>query len=152
VHARSDRDRACGVAWKNSGIDFARRAGRHPFPAKTATPEARRETTYAEEAQKPAANAAGGAPVAPAPSPAVGRMQVESRVAAAKVANIDEAKAKDAGARSVEDWIKRIRELKNEGRIDEATKELTAFRAAFGERADALLPADLRALKVPPTK
>jgi hypothetical protein len=132
--------------------DHAAAPRSEPFPAKTATPGARRETTYAEEAQKPAANAAGGAPAAPAPSPAAGSMQVESRVAAAKVANVDEAKAKDAGARSVEDWIKRIRELKNEGRIDEAAKELTAFRAAFGERADALLPADLRALKMPPTK
>jgi hypothetical protein len=85
--------------------------------------------------------AARRAPAAPA---------VESRVAATKLANTDEAKAKDAGARSVEDWIKRIRDLKNEGRFDDSAKELAAFRVAFGERADALLPPDLRQIGTPP--
>ncbi len=114
-----------------------------PFPATTPPTDARRDV-YAE-APKPAANAPAGAPEAQASRRSIGAAQVESRLAAAKVANVDEAKAKDAGARSVEDWIKRIRELKNEGRLDDAAKELAAFRAAFGERADALLPPDLRA-------
>jgi hypothetical protein len=70
----------------------------------------------------------------------------------AKVATTDEAKAKEASARSVEEWIKRIRDLKNEGRLYEAAKELAAFRNEYGERADALLPADLRAIKAQPTK
>jgi phage host-nuclease inhibitor protein Gam len=70
----------------------------------------------------------------------------------AKVATTDEAKAKEASARSVEEWIKRIRDLKNEGRLDEAAKELAAFRNEYGERADALLPADLRAMKAQPAK
>jgi len=51
-----------------------------------------------------------------------------------------------AAPRSVEDWIKLIRQLRSEGRIEEATKEIVAFRSAYGERADSLLPADLRAL------
>ena len=87
--------------------------------------------------------AARPAPAAPA---------IESRVAAAKVANADEAKAKDIGALSVEDRIKRIRDLKNQGRFDDAAKELAAFRAAFGERADALLPPDLRGTTAPNVK
>ena len=70
----------------------------------------------------------------------------------AKVATTDEAKAKEGSARSVEEWIKRIRDLKNEGRLDEAAKELAAFRNEYRERADALLPADLRAMKAQPAK
>ncbi len=56
----------------------------------------------------------------------------------------DQAKLEPPTARNVEDWIKRIRDLKTEGRSEEAAKELAAFRVAFGERADALLPADLQ--------
>jgi hypothetical protein len=69
--------------------------------------------------------------------------QMSSRVAMAKMAS-DEVKAKGASQRSVEEWIKHIRDLRREGRTDEAAKELAAFRTAYGERADALLPADLR--------
>ena len=77
---------------------------------------------------------------------------MRTRAAMAKVAISDEAKTKDASARSVEEWIKRIRDLKNEGRLDEAAKELAAFRNEYAERADALLPADLRAMKAQPAK
>ena len=127
-----------------------------PFPAKTAPPEARRDAyalapntaanapAGAGEAQAPRRAPAGPAVEAQAARPAPAAPAVESRVAAAKVANTDEAKAKDAGASSVEDWIKRIRDLKNEGRLDDAAKDLAAFRVAFGERADTLLPPDLR--------
>jgi hypothetical protein len=113
-----------------------------PFPAKTAQPGARRDA-YAQ-APGAVANAPAGAGEMQAPRRAPAAPAVENRVAAAKVANADEAKAKDAGAENVEDWIKRIRDLKNEGRLDDAAKELAAFRVAFGERADALLPPDLR--------
>jgi hypothetical protein len=37
--------------------------------------------------------------------------------------------------------------LQTEGRKDEVAKELAAFRAEYKERADALLPADLRETK-----
>ena len=108
-----------------------------PFPAAPAA-DSRRDVFQEERA--PAVNAPAGAATAQAP---------QSRIAAAKVARTDEVKAKDASARGVEDWIKRIRDLKNDGRLDEAAKELAAFRAAYGERADALLPADLRQIKTP---
>ena len=70
----------------------------------------------------------------------------------AKIATTDEAKAKQGSTRSVEEWIKRIRDLKNEGRLDEAAKELAAFRNEYAERADALLPADLRAMQAQPSR
>ena len=78
--------------------------------------------------------------------------QTRNRVAIAKVAAADEARTKEVAAHSVEEWIKRIRDLKNAGRQDEAAKELAAFRAAYAERADALLPADLRAMNAPAPK
>ena len=53
-------------------------------------------------------------------------------------------KPKTEPPRSADDWIRLIRELRNGGRIDEASKELAAFRSAYGERADSLLPQDLR--------
>jgi len=116
-----------------------------PFPA-AAAPEPRRDA-YADE-RKAAANAPAGA-AAPqfarsAAAPSVEEAQTRDRVAGAKVATV---KATEGAARSVEEWIKRIRDLKNEGRQDEAEKERAVFRNEYGERADALLPADLRAMK-----
>jgi hypothetical protein len=118
-----------------------------PFPA-AAAPEPRRDA-YADE-RKAAANAPAGA-AAPqfarsAAAPSAEEAQTRDRVAGAKVATV---KAKEGAARSVEEWIKRIRDLKNAGRQDEAAKELAVFRNEYGERADALLPADLRAMKAP---
>jgi hypothetical protein len=74
-------------------------------------------------------------------------MRAQSRVAAANVASADSARLAPASARAVDDWIKRIRDLKVAGRLDEAAKELAAFRSAYGERADALLPEDLRQIR-----
>ena len=51
--------------------------------------------------------------------------------------------------RGVDDWVKLIRDLRGEGRFDDAARELAAFREAYGERADALLPVDLRELPAP---
>ena len=120
-----------------------------PFPA--AAPEPRRDA-YADE-RTAAANAPAGA-AAPqvarsAAAPSAEEAQMRERVAEAKVATV---KAKEGAARRVEEWIKRIRDLKNAGRQDEAAKELAAFRNEYGERADALLPADLRAMKAPAPK
>jgi hypothetical protein len=50
----------------------------------------------------------------------------------------------EAPQRSIDEWIALIRRLKTEGRTDLAAKELAAFRARYQERADTLLPADLR--------
>jgi hypothetical protein len=63
----------------------------------------------------------------------------------ATASDFDERRAKQAGAESVEAWIARIRELKASGQVDAATKELEKFHTTYGERADALLPQDLRA-------
>jgi hypothetical protein len=118
-----------------------------PFPA-AAAPEPRSDA-YADE-RKAAANAPAGVAASQvarsAADPSAEEAQTRSRAAIAKVAS-DEAKAKERSARSVEEWIKRIRDLKNADRQDEAAKELAAFRNEYGERADALLPADLGAMK-----
>ena len=123
-----------------------------PFPA--AVPEPRREAYAQERKPAPTTPAKAAAPdvVGSATAPSAEEAQTKNRVAMAKVATTDEAKAKRASARSIEEWIKRIRDLKNEGRLDEAAKELATFRTEYAERADALLPADLRAMKAQPAR
>jgi hypothetical protein len=59
----------------------------------------------------------------------------------------DSAAVTDEAPRTVDEWIRLIRRLKAEGRNDLAAKELAAFRTRYQERADALLPADLRDFK-----
>jgi hypothetical protein len=83
-------------------------------------------------------------PAQPAAATAVG--EIRNRAAPATASNLDELKARDAGAESVEAWIARIRELKASGQADALAKELAKFRTTFGERADSLLPSDLRSL------
>ena len=48
----------------------------------------------------------------------------------------------DAPSRSATDWARRIRELRDAGRTDDALRALREFRAAFAD-ADRQLPADL---------
>jgi hypothetical protein len=72
--------------------------------------------------------------------------QAGAPAALAKVAPERE-RAKDSARSTPEEWIKLIRRLQTEGRKDEAAKELAAFRAEYKERADALLPLDLRETK-----
>jgi len=79
-----------------------------------------------------------------APTEATGAMSARRDAAPAAM---PEKLAKDSTPRPADEWIKLIRKLQSEGRSDEARKELTAFRAEYRERADALLPADLRSLK-----
>ena len=64
--------------------------------------------------------------------------------ALAKRAQDSAAVQDESQPRTVDEWIRLIRRLKAEGRNDLAAKELAAFRARYQERADALLPADLR--------
>jgi hypothetical protein len=135
-----------------------------PFPA--AAPEAaRRDASVTTEAQgrmrssAPAAERTAPPPAAASPSAAgvaggtvtgapleEKRMQPKSALAKDALEAPSQSKTEP---RSVEDWIKLIRDLRSEGRIDEATKEIAAFRSAYGERADSLLPADLRAFGAP---
>jgi hypothetical protein len=107
-----------------------------PFPA-SGTAESGRDAKLEE-----------GSPAVSTPArQAVEPLRAQNRVAAANVASADSAKVAPASARAVDDWIKRIRDLRVAGRFDEAAKELAAFRSAYGERADALLPEDLRQIK-----
>jgi hypothetical protein len=137
-----------------------------PFPA--AAPEAaRRDASVTTEAQArlrssvPAAEPAAPPPATASPPAAASgvaagavtsapleekRMQPKSALAKDSLEAPSQSKPEP---RSVEDWIKLIRDLRSEGKIEEATKEIAAFRSAYGERADSLLPADLRAFGVP---
>jgi hypothetical protein len=89
-------------------------------------------------------------PAAAAPAAAAGTLaprdepKPSSAPALAKRAQDKPATGDEAPQRSVDEWIALIRRLKAEGRNDLAAKELAAFRARYQERADALLPADLR--------
>jgi hypothetical protein len=113
-------------------------------PAPTSAPDgAARETAsdtrsrdvFAQAPQRPS-------PAAPVAEP---RRAAAAPMAVAKVTNLDEAKAKQAGAESVEAWIARIRDLKSRGESEAAAKELAKFRETYADRAEALLPEDLRA-------
>lgn len=53
----------------------------------------------------------------------------------------------EAPPRSVAEWIALLRRLKADGKNEVLAHELAAFRAAYGDRADPLLPSDLRGAK-----
>jgi hypothetical protein len=128
-----------------------------PFPAapqdvarRDAAVEAQNATQASTEVNEQASAAAGARKIAGAVAPAPAALEekrAQSRVMLAKDA--DSGQMKPKSARSVEDWVKLIRQLRDERRFDEATKELAAFRAVYGERADALLPPDLRQFSPP---
>jgi hypothetical protein len=107
-------------------------------PSPAAAPPAARRDAYTEAPKREQAG----------PATAVGavkRRSAEAPLMQATASDFDERRAKQAGAESVEAWIARIRELKASGQVDAAAKELEKFRTTYGERADALLPQDLRA-------
>jgi hypothetical protein len=55
------------------------------------------------------------------------------------------ASANGAPLRPVDEWVASIRRLRAEGKIADAAKELAAFHDAYKERAESLLPNDLKA-------
>ncbi len=59
------------------------------------------------------------------------------------------ARAKVQPKLAVPDWITLIRKLRDEGKTDDAAKELAAFRAAYPDH-ERLLPPDLRDWKPVP--
>ncbi len=135
--------------------NVAATAPRNAAGASLPSPEARGDQAQRDvlaQAPKTEEQASAGSayePERPAPAMAAStnapkRALAAAPVAVAEITNLDEAKAKQAGADSVEAWIARIRDLRNRGQLDAATRELATFRATYGERADALLPADLR--------
>ena len=93
---------------------------------------------------------------APEPFPAQSRDAMEQGNAAGALAHREAAQAAapavakqsaaaaDASATAPEQRIARIRALLNEGKVEDAARELVAFRAAYPD-ADARLPADLHA-------
>ncbi|MEP6942744.1 MAG: hypothetical protein ABI981_07390 [Betaproteobacteria bacterium] len=100
----------------------------------------------ADSAAAPAAAAAGTAkPQASADTRRAEQMQQSAAPAPLAKSVVPADAVKDAPIKPPEEWIKLIRKLRNEGRNDDAARELAAFRAAYKERAEALLPADLRA-------
>jgi hypothetical protein len=136
--------------------------------APSATPRQERAEPFPAAAEsKKAADVQAPAPD-PAPPPATlaaanstARMQTEESASGIRAARVSQAPAaapmmlakaspqreKDAAPRTPEEWVKLMRRLQSEGRKDDVIKELAAFRAEYKERADALLPADLRELK-----
>ena len=80
------------------------------------------------------------APPAPAPLAKMAASQADDAAGAARM--------KDRAPLPVPDWIALIRRLRDEGKTDEAAKELTAFRAAHTDH-ETLLPADLRDWRPP---
>jgi len=80
----------------------------------------------------------------PAPPPALAKM---AAAPAAREATAD-ARARDRGPLPIAEWIALIRTLRADGRIDDATRELAAFRAAHADH-ERLLPADLRDWRPP---
>jgi hypothetical protein len=63
-------------------------------------------------------------------------------------AGVDEARVKDRRLLPVADWIVLIRRLRDEGKFEDAAKELAAFRVAHVDH-EKLLPSDLRDWRPP---
>ena len=80
----------------------------------------------------------------PAVATTAEKRRASSPQALGQSSSLDDARAKQAGAGSVDAWIARIRALKASGDLAGAARELAAFRDTYGDRADALLPRDLR--------
>jgi hypothetical protein len=59
-----------------------------------------------------------------------------------------ETRARDGARLPIVDWITRIRRMRDEGRFDDVSKELAAFRLAYPDH-EQRLPADLRDWRAP---
>lgn len=129
--ARAKRDAADLAARVPSKVEGRRMPAPNPFPLE-ANRSVAPDTTPMQK-RKSAREAA-----TPAPSP-VAPSAKSSGAAGGSIAR--ESGAAERGRAA--EWIARIRALRNEGKLPEATQELARFRAAFGD-ADARLPEDLR--------
>ena len=90
------------------------------------------------------------APRATAPASPARRDAVPADIAAGATAEMRsvEMRPREGARLPVADWIALIRRLRDEGSIDEAAKELAAFRVAYPDH-EQRLPADLRDWRVP---
>jgi hypothetical protein len=89
-----------------------------------------------------AGSSAGNAELAPAED-----ASALEKKAAGMADKVTAERRKDTAPLAPDEWIKRIRRLIAEGKKDDAAKELVAFRREYKERAETLLPADLRAFR-----
>ena len=80
------------------------------------------------------------------PAPAQDAAALEKR-APGTMDQVTADRRKDMAPLAPDEWIKRIRRLIAAGKNDDAAKELVAFRREYKERAETLLPADLRAFR-----
>jgi hypothetical protein len=80
------------------------------------------------------------------PAPAQDTAALEKK-APGTVDKVTAERRKDMAPLAPDEWIKRIRRLIAEGKNDDAVKELVVFRREYKERAETLLPADLRAFR-----
>jgi hypothetical protein len=164
------------AAVSNPPASPSARAELHPFPATPAPAETQASNAPPRVAATGPTPAPAGAP-APAPAVAARKLAAQSSAAGslsannagssagnAELAPAEDASAlekkaagmadkvtaerrKDTVALAPDEWIKRIRRLIAEGKNDDAAKELVAFRREYKERAETLLPADLRAFR-----
>ena len=130
----------------------AKKGFAEPFPAAPAMPKTD-TAAAAPTAPAPVLAAAsksvptsGGA--AAADGSLAGRNSVAPAAAPMRLAKAaPEREVKDAAPRTPDEWIKLIRRLQSEGRKEDVLKEIAAFRSEYKDRADSLLPADLREIK-----
>ncbi len=118
-----------------------------PAPA---TPAEQAQTRDSAAAAPPAAGNVTSPPAPTAPSSAPGHQastraapQLATTPVAQSSAARAELRAKQHPALPVAEWIALIRRLRDEGRPEDATKELAAFRAAYADH-QRRLPPDLR--------
>jgi hypothetical protein len=128
-----------------------------PFPADAVTRESKGVATGDAAAAPPVPAAATAAEASASGVPqgklAAGRSQpaeeargvaaAAAAAAAPKALATSASRAKTAPQLAVPDWIALIRKLRDEGRTDDAAKELAAFRAAHPDH-ETILPPDLR--------
>lgn len=114
--------------------------------APTAREAAPKVSALAERKDEPATAAMGSAAVPPARQAQLGKVAAEHASDGPAVAT--QARVRDRAALPVADWIVLIRQLRDEGKNDEANKELAAFRAVHADHAR-LLPPDLRDWRAP---
>jgi hypothetical protein len=129
--------------------DRASRGAPQPFPSTALTPsvEPQRERALTPESIVAAPRAAAPAPAGAvgAAAPAVVVEPPSAGAARGEHASAPRALAqKHADVASADAFVTRIRELVDAGRLDEAVRELQAFRAAYAD-ADARLPEPLKA-------
>jgi hypothetical protein len=115
----------------------------NPFPASPSEPGPAANAAPAPVDRLASPPAAAPARQEAAPSSA-GAAEQQAPAAPGQGARESAATQDQAQPRTVDEWVRLIRRLKAEGRNDLAVKELAAFRARYQERADALLPPDLR--------